>query len=98
MSIKVGDIVTVMAPTGEYVGKMTEFSGTTVVLEDPRLITMNEQGMGFANGVAATGVKDPTTMTFLQVVFLCETNPEVESAYRQAVSGIITKSSKIVGV
>jgi catalase (peroxidase I) len=85
-----GDVVTVMAVTGEYVGKLVRMDETGVVLQDPRFVSVSEQGMGFANGIAMTGVKDPKEMTILQAVFVCETNPEVESAYRQSVSGLIT--------
>lgn len=85
-----GDIVTVIANNGmEYVGKLKEETATGVVIEDPRMIVANEQGMGFANGIAMTGVKDPKTVVFRQVIFLTPTNEEVQSAWRQATSGIM---------
>lgn len=86
-----GDIVTVMALSGEYVGRLTgrDESGR-VTLESPRMIVASEQGMGFANGIAATGLKDPKEVTFLSYVFMTETNEEVQSAWRQAVTGLVT--------
>lgn len=90
MTIKTGDVVTVMAATGEYVGKLVSDESGIVQLEDPRFVSVSEQGMGFANGIAMTGVKDPKEVTFYDVVFVAETNPEVVSAYRQSVSGLIT--------
>ena len=92
--MQMGDIVTVMAANGaEYVGKLKfdESPDTSVVvLENPRFVTMTEQGMGFANGIAATGVKDPKEVKLRNFVFMTETNEEVASAYRTSVSGIIT--------
>jgi hypothetical protein len=98
--MKVGDIVTVMALSGEYVGRVTDISDIgAVTIEDPRMIIANDQGMGFANGIAATGVKDPKEVTFQSYVFATETNEEVISAWRQQVSGLITKpAGGIIGV
>jgi hypothetical protein len=89
-----GDIVTVMATNGaEYVGKLKFDEGLeseNVTLLDPRFVTMTEKGMGFANGIAATGVKDPKEVMLRGVLFVTETNDEVASAYRTSISGIIT--------
>ena len=87
--MKERDIVTVMAPTGEYVGRLLKMDETGIVLENPRMITFAEQGMGFANGIAATGIADPKVMTILQAVFVTETNPEVVKAWHQATSGLL---------
>jgi len=97
--MKQGDIVTVMALSGEYVGKLVSDSDG-ITLSDPRMIIASEQGMGFANGIAATGAKDPKSVTFQSYVFVTETNDEVQSAWRQQTSGLITnpKGSGLVGV
>lgn len=85
-------IVTVMAVNGsEYVGKLAVETTTYVKLKDPRFVTMTEQGMGFAHGIAMTGVAKPKEVTLYNVLFVTETNPEVAAAYRTAVSGLITK-------
>lgn len=91
----VGEVVTVMTVTGEYVGKLLSDDESGVSLEDPRFISVGEQGMGFAGGIAMTGVKDPKRVTLKNVVFIADTNPEVVSAYKSSVSGIIqpTKGS-----
>jgi len=52
--------------------------------------------MGFAKGVAVTGVIDPTDITFNQYVFVAKTNDEVAAGHRSAVSGIVTAKPKIV--
>ena len=87
--MKERDVVTVMAATGEYVGRLLKMDETGIVLENPRMITFAEQGMGFANGIAATGISDPKEMVILQAVFLTETNPEVVKAWHQATSGLV---------
>jgi hypothetical protein len=93
--MKVNDIVTVMTTTGEYVGKLTQMD-TAVVLQDPRMITANEQGMGFASGVAMSGEENPKEMTIMNPVFLCATNSDVADAWRTMTSGIVTPNSKLV--
>ena len=92
-----GDVVTVMTVSGEFVGKLAEQADRKIVLEDPRYVVHGEQGMGFANGVALTGVQDPKTMTILEPVFICETNEEIVDNWRRATSGIVAPTSKIIG-
>ena len=83
------DVVTVVAISGEYVGKLKEKGEGTITLTDPRMLITNESGMGFAAGIAVTGEPDPREVTFGQYVFVVPTNADVEKAYRQATSGII---------
>ena len=87
--MKERDIVTVMAATGEYVGRLMKMDETAIILENPRMITFAEEGMGFANGIAATGMQDPKEMVILQPIFVTETNPEVVKAWHQATSGLL---------
>ncbi len=56
--MKKGDIVTVVTISGEYVGKLVSMEDATVELENPRMILSNpaDGSMGFAKGLAATGV------------------------------------------
>ena len=63
-----------------------------ITLEDPKLISMGEQGMGFAGGIAMTGNPDPkqVLINLSQIVFVTETNEAVVKAYRHATSGLIT--------
>ena len=90
--MKQGDIITVMTMGGEFVGKLDYESAGSITLTDPTFVTVSQEGgMGFTNGIAMTGVQDPKTVTLYNIMFTVETNPEVVSAYRQAVSGIITK-------
>jgi hypothetical protein len=83
------EVVSVVALSGEYVGKLKSAEGTTITLEDPRMLVHNEQGMGFAHGIAVTGNAEPKEVTFQNYVFAVKTNDEVEKAYRSATSGLI---------
>ena len=83
------DVVTVVAATGEYVGRMTKIDETGIVLENPRLITYSDEGMGFAAGIAMTGNPDPKEVTILSAVFVTECNQEIVKAWQSATSGII---------
>jgi hypothetical protein len=92
--MKNGDVVTVVTPTGEYVGRLNESDlwenrgWECLTLEDPRLLVHNEQGMGFARGICATGIENPPEATFANVIFVTETNEQIISAWRQATTGI----------
>jgi hypothetical protein len=91
--MKVNDIVSVLTSLGtEYVGKFKSMDTNGIMLEDPKLVTMSEQGMGFAGGIAMTGNPDPkqVLINLSQIVFVTETNEMVVKAYRKATSGIIT--------
>ena len=87
--MKVNDVVTVMAPSGEYVGKLVKNDEHGIVLKDPRLITFGEQGMGFAAGIAATGYEDPREVTIVNYVFVTPTHEDVVKAWHKATSGLI---------
>ena len=91
--MKLNDVVTVLSSLGtEYVGKFKSMDSLGLTLEDPKLITMSDKGMGFAGGIAMTGNPDPNQVliNLSQIVFVTETNEAVVKAYRQATSGIIT--------
>jgi|TARA_R110001606_G_scaffold398842_1_gene579178 hypothetical protein len=86
-----GDIVTVVTISGEYVGKLVSMEDATVELKDPRMILSNpaDGSMGFAKGLAATGVENPTSAVFQQVVFVVPTNEKVAEAHLTATSGLV---------
>ena len=89
--MKDGDIISVVTVSGEYIGKYTtgDEPHVCIRLEDPRMIVQGPEGnMGFAQGVAVTGIKNPTWMLIESFVFTAETNQSVQDAYRTAVSGI----------
>jgi hypothetical protein len=90
--MKEKDIVTVVAASGEYVGRMIKFDETGIVLQNPRMITYTEDGqMGFAAGIAMTGNIDPKEVTILSIVFVTECNEEIVKAWHQATSGLIVQ-------
>ena len=90
--MKVNDIVTVLSSLGtEYVGKFKSMDTNGIMLENPKLISMSEKGMGFAGGIAMTGNPDPkqVLININQIVFVTETNEAVIKAYHQATSGLV---------
>lgn len=85
-----GDVVTAMTMAGEIVGKLVSLSENgTVVLNDPRTLINNEQGVGFAKGLCMTGDLDPTQAVISNCIFVMKTGDEFEKAYRQSISGLI---------
>ena len=88
--MKKGDIITVMTLTGEFVGKFVS-NDNGLELEDPRLVVQGPEGqMGFARGICQTGVENPTEIKFDNYIFVSPSNDDVQKAYRQATSGIVT--------
>ena len=94
--MKKGDIVAVVATSGEYVGELV--SSKPVTLANHKMIVNTpEGGMGFSKGVAVTGEVNPTEMIFGSYVFIAKCNKEVSEAHLTAVSGIeIPKEKKII--
>ena len=43
-----GDIVAVVNMAGEYVGKIKEIGISLIVLENPRMVINNQEGMGLS--------------------------------------------------
>lgn len=91
MSYKNGEVISVVTAAGEFVGKFSDESPSRLTIDDPRMVIQTQEGMGFARGVAVTGVENPPSMSFFTggIVFVTSTNDEVTKAYRQAVSGLI---------
>lgn len=86
--MQVGDTVTVVTISGEYVGELELFEDTTVVLKKPRMVVQTEKGMGFAHGVAVTGKENPEQVKFLNVVYVIPTNEQVCKAWVEATTNI----------
>jgi hypothetical protein len=89
--MKKGDVVSLVALTGEYVGKYEDESPNGIILKDPRWVIHGEQGMGFAHGLCSTGKQNPDKVEFNRggIIYVVESSEEIEKAYRQAVSGLI---------
>jgi len=88
--MKENDIVSVVTMAGEVIGKVKGEVGSTITLEDPRMLIQTEQGMGFAHGVCVTGESNPKEVTFQQYVFVTPTKEDIVKGWREATSGIIT--------
>ena len=91
-----GDVVSVVAMSGEYVGKLTAIDDVKVCLKDPRMIVQSQQGMGFARGIAVTGDENPTEVEFRSVVFLTPPNDDIVSAWQEATGAIVTAHTNII--
>lgn len=86
------EIVTLVTPAGEFVGKYIEETDNGFKIGDPRMIVQGPEGnMGFAKGICMTGTEDPKQAVFAKggVVFLTETNKQVADGWREATSGIV---------
>ena len=85
-----GEVISIITTVGELVGKLVEQNSEVVVLEKPRMVMHNSEGMGFAAGVCLSGEEGPEKVEFVRdnVVFLQKTNKDVEKAWLTFTSGI----------
>jgi hypothetical protein len=88
--MKKGDIVTVIAMTGEYVGRLDKIEGSNVVLKDPKLIVKGEDGgIGFGRGVCMSAEENVGEVAFMGAVFVAPSNERFQSAFIEATSGLV---------
>jgi len=90
LNYEVGDIVTVLTISGEFVGRFENSENNTITLSDPRMLVINDNGMGFAHGVCVTGKNNVTDVTFMNFVLVTPTNDEIVAAWRRATTGLIS--------
>ena len=92
--MKKGDVVTIVSMMGEVVGRLVEETDLTVTLADPRLFVPAREGSagGFAPGVCMTGQQnlDEASINRTVVLFVVPSHPEIESGWREAVTGLVT--------
>mgnify|MGYP004276455309 CR=1 FL=1 len=87
--MKQGDLVTVLTPHGEFVGRLEKNDDTGVHLSNPKMMVSTKEGnMGFARGVAVTGEENPETVTFMNPVYIIPTNEQVSKAHTEATTNI----------
>lgn len=88
--MKENDIVSVVASSGEYVGKLKSITPLTLI--NPRMILRNPENgeMGFARGIAVTGEEGAKEATFHNYVFVVPTNDGVANAFQDATGEIVT--------
>lgn len=89
--MNVGDVVTMVTPVGEVIGKIKEQDDQSVTLEDPRLFVPQESGAGLAPGICMTGAADPKEAVFYKggAVAMVLTANELVSAWRQQTTGLV---------
>lgn len=83
------DVITVVCLAGEITGKFIEGDDDRIKLQDPRMLTQTEQGIGYAKGVCMSGTTDTKEVTVSNYLFAVETNDEFKRAYHQTVSGLV---------
>lgn len=93
MTMDIGDIVTVVTTSGEYVGRFVDKVDGYLTIGHPRMILQStnasgEGQLGFARGIAVTGVDGCDSVCFENVVFMTPTNDRVKSAWTDATSTI----------
>lgn len=91
MSFSKNDVVSVVTLAGEIIGKFQSESTTELVINDPRLLSQNEQGLVLIPALCMTGKPELAEVTLSRnsVILMCQTVEEVEREYRANTSGIV---------
>ena len=94
--MNIGDIVTVITMTGEYVGKLEYQNDGIVKLGKPVMVMPHQNGLGFASSLAMTGEENPKEVTLHNVTLVVKTNDDVANGYKQHTGSLITPPAGLV--
>lgn len=91
MSFSKNDVVSIVTLAGEIIGKFSEETDAGYVIEDPRLLSQNEQGLILVPALCMTGRPELSEVTLpkTSVILIVPTVEEVEKEYRANTSGIL---------
>jgi len=92
-------VVTLCLANGaEIIGKFISSNENYYTIERPRLVQVNDSGVGLLDGVAMTPAKVDGTLDFNKscVVFVAETMPEIANGWLTQTSGIQTTQKSIL--
>jgi len=87
-----GDIVTIVLMNGaEIIGEWVEDNGVEYVLNRPRMLQANQQGVGLVNGVCMSGEEPKGSLSFNKtgILFVIKTVDELAKGYKQQTSGLV---------
>ena len=85
-----GDIVTLVTPAGEFVGRLKNKDEGTYKLTSPRMFMHDDtRGSGLIPGVSMTGQQEPDVAVFHTVIVALKSSKETIEAWTSATSGII---------
>lgn len=87
-----GEIVSVVTPNGDVIGKLKSATDSMVILEDPRGFVQTAEGVGFAPSVSIGCDHELKEVTFnmAMVLTITKTHQEIAKAWRQQTTGIVT--------
>lgn len=87
-----GEIVSVVTPNGDVIGKLKSATDSMVVVEDPRGFVQTAEGVGFAPSVSLGCDHELSEVTFnmAMVLTITKTHQEIAKAWRQQTSGLVT--------
>jgi hypothetical protein len=86
------DVVTLVLINGaEIIGKWVESDSDKYIINRPRMVQANQQGVGLVNGVCMTGEEPKGDVAFNRsgVIFVIKTVEEMAKGYQQQVSGLV---------
>lgn len=84
------EIVTVITPNGELIGRLNSFDSTTIVLTNPRLFVNIDGNGGFLPGACVTGEENPDSMViFMAGNSIVKSHPSIAASWQQQTSGIM---------
>lgn len=89
--MKEGTIVTLVMVNGaEIIAKFVKEDFNTVVVYRPRMVQVNQQGVGLVNGISMTGIEPDANFEFSKtsILYMIETVKELATGWTSQTSGI----------
>lgn len=87
-----GEVVCVVTPNGDIIGKLTATSDSFVTVEDPRGFVQTPEGVGFAQSVSlgAEPAPEKVVLNMSMILTITKAHPEIVKAWRQQTTGLVT--------
>ena len=86
------EIVCVVTPNGDIIGKLLELDESYVKVGDPRGFIQTQEGVGFAPSVSMGCAHEPSEVVIngTMIITITKSHEEIVKAWRQQTSGLVT--------
>ena len=98
--MKEGDLVSVLTPHGEFVGRLEKNDDTGVHLSNPKMMVSTKEGnMGFARGVCMTGEENPKSIIFRSggIILVTPSNQNINKFFKNPRQNLLQTLAKPFG-
>jgi len=95
MDFKEDDVVSVVTPVGEFIGKFKIINEKSVTIKKPRMVVPQQNGVGMVDVVCNTGEQNLDEITLRYFMMVVPTRKSVATNYISNIAGIINPSQVV---